>query len=55
MFASDLSVNKSKFARDQERLSCYYSLDAAQWFARREMIFRNAKAMMAKAQDHYGE
>lgn len=28
-------------------------LDAAQWVARRQMILRNAKAMMAKAQDRY--
>lgn len=53
VLASDLSVGQSEFTRDQERLSGYYSLDAAQWVARRQMILRNAKAMMAKAQDRY--
>ena len=53
VLANDLSVGQSKFTRDQERLSGYYSLDAAQWIARKKMILRNAKAMMAKAQDRY--
>jgi hypothetical protein len=53
VLASDLSVGQSEFTRDQERLSEYYLLDAAQWVARKQMIIRNAKAMMAKAQDRY--
>ena len=53
MLASDLSVGQREFTRGLERLSGYYSLDAAQWVAKRQMIFQNAKVMMAKAQDHY--
>ena len=53
MWASDLSVGQIEFTRDKESISGYYSLDAAQWVARRQMILRNAKAMMAKAQDRY--
>lgn len=53
VLASDLFVAQSEFTRDQERLSNYYSFDAAQWVARRQMILRNAKAMMAKVQDRY--
>ena len=47
--AGDLSVGQSKFMRRQERLLGYYSFDAAQCIARRQMIILNAKAMMAKA------
>jgi hypothetical protein len=53
VLASDLSVGRSEFTRDPERLSGNYSLDAAQCVARRQMILRNAKAMIAKAQDRY--
>ena len=49
MLASDLSVGQREFTRDQERLSSYYSLDVAQWVGRRQIILRNAKAIMAKA------
>ena len=53
VLANDLSVGQSEFTRDHERLSGYYLLDAAQWVVRRQMILRNAKVMMAKAQDRY--
>lgn len=46
MLATDLFVAK-------KRLSDYYSFDAVQWVARRQMILRIAKAMMAKAQYRY--
>ena len=53
MLADNLSVGQSELMRDQQRFSCYYSFDAAQWVARRQVTYRHAKAMMAKAQDHY--
>ena len=53
VLASDLSVGQSEFTRDEKMFLGYYSLDAAQWVTRRQMILRNAKAMMAKAQDCY--
>ena len=50
---SDLSIGQSESTHDQERLSSYYSRDSVQWIVRRQMIFRNTKAMMVKAQDRY--
>jgi hypothetical protein len=50
---SDLATGQSEFTRDQERLSGYYSEDAAEWLSRRRLILRNAQMMIAKAQDRY--
>ena len=53
VLASDLFIGQNNFTRDQKRLSDYYSFDAAQWVAQKQMIIQNAKVMMAKAQDRY--
>lgn len=48
MLANDLPIGQSEFTHNQERLSEYGSMDLTE-----QMIFRNAKAMMAKTQDRY--
>lgn len=53
VLANDLSVGQSEFTRNQERLLGYYSLDGAQLVVWRQMILRNAKAMVSNVQTHY--
>ena len=51
--AIDLSSGRSQWYRDQERLSRYFSQDAVQWVEWCNVILRNTRLKLAKAQDRY--